>query len=103
MPLENMLLREWVPDERRALSERRRVERRQAPRPVALDRRARRRRSGMDRRENPLSHLRNVLQILHEVRARLAGQPDSAADIHTAIRRVSLAVAELERLRRLTR
>jgi hypothetical protein len=103
MSLESLLLRQWIPDERRATRERRWAERRLAVRPVAVDRRRRQRRTGLDRRESPLSHLRNVLQILHEVRDRLAGEADTAGDLQTAIRRVSLAVAELERLRRLTR
>jgi hypothetical protein len=99
MNAQNLLLRQLMPSDRRSAKDRRFIERRHLHLSVPVDRRAAERRSGIDRRESPLAHLRNALQVLHELRARLGTDPDSERDITMAIRRVVLAVADLERRR----
>lgn len=67
--------------------------------PVPVERReGKERRSGLDRRESPIGHLRNALQILLDVRTR-AADPSVQADLTTVMRRLAFAVADLERNR----
>jgi hypothetical protein len=98
MNLNNMLLRQWLPAERRSTDDRRADERRHLMQAVEFERRADQRRSGIDRREDPAGHLRNALQVLHEVRLRITDLENSR-DLSTVIRRLTLALLDLERHR----
>ena len=66
--------------------------------PVAVEQRARERRSGIDRRESAPAHVRNALQVLQELASHLAGDPEATQKLTAATRRLWLALAEIERL-----
>jgi len=89
----------WLPSERRALTERRAAgERRRDLVSVALERRRpTRRRTGLDRRESAVGHVRNALQVLQELSSRMPMDGDLKLKLESSIRRLWLAVAEAER------
>ncbi len=90
----------WIPQERRSLTNRRAVERRMAVFPVPVERRGGRRRSGVERRESATGHLRNALQVLQELKREAGFRGEDEQRLDSAIRRLWLAVAEVERISR---
>ena len=88
-----------LPRERRALVDRRAFnERRGELMSVTVDRRETSpRRSGFDRRESAAGHIRNALQVLQEMAGQVVLDAEQKEKVESAVRRLWLAVAEVER------
>jgi len=90
----------WLPPEQRAHSDRRAADRRLSGQSVAIERReSSARRSGIDRRETPDAHVRNALQILQDLAEQISLEGEPKEKLDGAVRRLWLALAEVERQR----
>jgi len=93
---------QWLPPEQRARDDRRAEERRHSTRTVEVERRnTSSRRSGIDRRESPDAHVRNALQMLQDLAGQVSLEGEQKEKLEGAVRRLWLAVAEIERQRQL--
>ena len=89
-----------LPSEQRARSDRRTADRRLSVQSVAVDRRQSAiRRSGIDRRETPDAHVRNALQMLQDLAAQVPLEGEHREKLDGAVKRLWLALAEVERHR----
>lgn len=90
----------WLPQEQRARSNRRTAHRRLSEQSFAVERRqSTARRSGIDRRETPDAHLRNALQMLQDLAEQISLEGELKEKLDGAVRRLWLALAEVERQR----
>lgn len=90
----------WLPQEQRARSDRRTADRRLSEQSLAVERRqSTARRSGIDRRETPDAHVRNALQMLQDLSEQVALEGEPREKLDGAVRRLWLALAEVERQR----